>query len=105
MSAKTKLTVRPLADRVAIVPVKDEGSTMRNGLYIPDAAQEKPVQGRILAVGPGARDEHGNLIPIPLKVGDRVIFSKYAGAQVEVDGEEYLLIKEADVIAKLDEED
>ena len=96
---KTKLKVFPLADRVAIRPM-EETETMKGGLYIPDTAKEKPIQGEIIAVGPGRR-EKGEVIPMELKVGDRVIYGKYSGTQVELDNEEIILIKEADVIAKL----
>ena len=98
-ATKTKLKVFPLADRVAIKPV-EETAEMRGGLYIPDTAKEKPIQGEILAVGPG-RMERGARVPMELKVGDRVVYGKYTGTQVELDGEEIILIKESDVIAKL----
>jgi chaperonin GroES len=98
-ATKTKLKVFPLADRVAIKPV-EESAEMRGGLYIPDTAKEKPIQGEILAVGPG-RMEKGTRVPMELKVGDRVVYGKYTGTQVELDGEEIILIKESDVIAKL----
>src|SRR5437899_8691707 len=96
---KTKLNIFPLADRVAIKPL-EETETMKGGLYNPDTAKEKPIQGEIIAVGPGRR-EKGETIPMELKVGDRVIYGKYSGTQVELDNEEIILIKEADVIAKL----
>jgi chaperonin GroES len=73
---------------------------MRGGLYIPDTAKEKPIQGEVIAVGPG-RMEKGQRVPLELRVGDRVVYGKYTGSQVELDGEEIILIKEADVIAKL----
>ena len=98
-TTKAKLKVFPLADRVAIKPV-EESAEMRGGLYIPDTAKEKPIQGEILAVGPG-RMEKGVRVPMELKVGDRVVYGKYTGTQVELDGEEIILIKESDVIAKL----
>src|SRR5438094_309537 len=98
-TSKTKLKVFPLADRVAIRPI-EETETMKGGLYIPDTAKEKPIQGVIIAVGPGRR-EKGELVPMELKVGDRVIYGKYSGTQVELEGEEIILIKESDVIAKL----
>ncbi len=103
MATATKTTqkykVYPLADRVAIRPM-EETETMKGGLYIPDTAKEKPIQGEIVAVGPGRR-EKGETIPMELKVGDRVIYGKYSGTQVELNDEEIILIKEADVIAKL----
>ena len=98
-ATKAKFKVFPLADRVAIRPM-EETETMKGGLYIPDTAKEKPIQGEIIAVGPGRR-EKGEVIPMELKVGDRVIYGKYSGTQVELDNEEIILIKEADVIAKL----
>src|SRR5688572_10950935 len=94
-----KFMVYPLSDRVAIRPI-EETETMKGGLYIPDTAKEKPIQGEVIAVGPGRR-EKGELIPLELKVGDRVVYGKYSGTQVELDGEEIILIKESDVIAKL----
>src|SRR5213592_844269 len=98
-TSKTKLKVFPLADRVAIRPI-EETEQMKGGLYIPDTAKEKPIQGEVLAVGPGRR-EKGELVPLELKVGDRVVYGKYSGTQVELEGEEIILIKESDVIAKL----
>ena len=97
--SKSKLKVYPLADRVAIKPL-EETETMKGGLYIPDTAKEKPIQGEVIAVGPGRR-EKSDLVPMELKVGDRVVYGKYSGTQVELDGEEIILIKESDVIAKL----
>src|SRR6266852_2711990 len=99
IATKTKQKLLPLADRVAIRPM-EETETMKGGLYIPDTAKEKPIQGEILAVGHGRR-EKGEVIPMELKVGDRVVYGKYSGTQVELDNEEIILIKEADVIAKL----
>ena len=98
-ATKTKLKVFPLADRVAIRPM-EETEEMKGGLYIPDTAKEKPIQGDVLAVGPG-RMEKGARVPMELKVGDRVVYGKYTGTQVELEGEEIILIKESDVIAKL----
>jgi chaperonin GroES len=98
-ATKSKVKVFPLADRVVIRPM-EETATMKGGLYIPDTAKEKPIQGEVLAVGPGRR-EKGEVVPMELKVGDRVVYGKYSGTQVELDGEEVILIKESDVIAKL----
>ena len=98
-ATKTKLKVLPLADRVAIRPL-EETEEIRGGLYIPDTAKEKPIQGEVIAVGPG-RLEKGQRVPMELKVGDRVVYGKYTGSQVELGDEELILIKEADVIAKL----
>ncbi len=98
-AAKAKLKVHPLADRVAIRPL-EETETMRGGLYIPDTAKEKPQQGEIIAVGPG-RVETGDKVPMELKVGDRVLYGKYSGTEVQIDDEQVLIIKESDVLAKL----
>ena len=98
-ATKTKVKVFPLADRVAIRPM-EETEQMKGGLYIPDTAKEKPIQGVVIAVGPG-RIEKGERVPMELKVNDRVVYGKYSGTQVELEGEEVILIKEADVIAKL----
>src|SRR5258706_8464243 len=94
-----KYRVYPLAEGVAIRGM-EETETMKGGLYSPDTAKERPLQGEIIAVGAGRR-EKGETVPMELKVGDRVIYGKYSGTQVELDNEEIILIKEADVIAKL----
>ena len=91
--------VAPLSDRVVVKPL-EETEQMRGGLYIPDTAKEKPIQGEVIAVGPG-RMEKGQRVPMELKVGDRVVYGKYTGSQVELEEEEIILIKESDVIAKL----
>ena len=98
-ATKAKLKIVPLADRVAIRPSEDT-ETMKGGLYIPDTAKEKPIQGDVIAVGNG-RLEKGERVPMDLKVGDRVVYGKYSGTQVDLEGEEIILIKESDVIAKL----
>ena len=94
---KKKLGVRPLGDRVVVTPL-EETETMRGGLYIPDTAKEKPQQGRVAAVGPG-RYEKGERIPMELEVGQTVLYGKYSGTEVTVDDEQYLIIKESDVLA------
>ena len=93
------MKMKPLADRVIIKPSPAEEKT-KGGIILPDTAKEKPIQGEVIAVGPGRR-EKGEVVPMELKVGDRVVYGKYSGTQVELDGEEIILIKEADVIAKL----
>ncbi len=98
-ATKSKLKLYPLADRVAIRPL-EETETMRGGLYIPDTAKEKPMQGEVIAVGPG-RVEKGEKIPVELKVGDRVLYGKYSGTEVQLDDEQVLIVKESDVLAKL----
>ncbi len=94
-----KIKIHPLADRVAIRPL-EETETMRGGLYIPDTAKEKPMQGEIVACGPG-RVEKGERIALELKVGDRVLYGKYSGTEVKIDDEDILIVKESDVLAKL----
>ena len=94
---KSKLKLQPLGDRVVIRPL-EEAEEMRGGLYIPDTAKEKPQQGEIIAVGPG-RFEKGERIPVEVKVGQKVLYSKYAGTDVRVGDEEVLIIKESDVLA------
>jgi chaperonin GroES len=89
--------IAPLADRV-VVKALEETETMRGGLYIPDTAKEKPQQGEIVAVGPG-RTEDGKRIPMEVKVGDKVLYGKYSGTEVTVEGEQYLILRESDVLA------
>jgi chaperonin GroES len=89
--------VQPLADRV-VVKATEETEQMRGGLYIPDTAKEKPQQGEIVAVGPG-RYEEGQRVPMELKVGDKVLYGKYSGTEVTVDAEQYLILRESDVLA------
>jgi chaperonin GroES len=95
-----KVKIKPLADRVVVEPM-EETEEMRGGLYIPDTAKEKPMQGTVVATGPGRRTEKGELIAVELKAGDRILYGKYSGTEVTVDGNEYLIIKESDVLAVL----
>jgi len=88
---------RPLHDRVVVRRVEEDTKT-KGGIIIPDTAQEKPMQGEIIAVGPGGRDESGKLIPIDLKPGDFVLFGKWSGTEVKLDGEELLIMKESDIM-------
>ena len=92
---------RPLHDRVVIKRIEAEEKSA-GGIIIPDTAKEKPQQGEVIAVGPGGRDETGKLIPIDLKAGDRVLFGKWSGTEVKLDGEEYLIMKESDVMGVLE---
>jgi chaperonin GroES len=98
-SATTGVKISPLADRV-VVRALEETEQMRGGLYIPDTAKEKPQQGEIVAVGPG-RYEKDVRIPMELKVGNKVLYGKYSGTEVTVDGEQYLILRESDVLAVL----
>lgn len=90
--------LRPLADRVVIKPL-EETEEMRGGLYIPDTAKEKPQQGEVVAVGPGRVTDEGERIPPDVKEGDRVLYGKYSGTEVSVGGEQYLILRESDVLA------
>ena len=91
---------RPLQDRVMIRRIEQD-SKSPGGIIIPDTAKEKPQEGEVVAVGPGGRDETGKLIPIDLKVGDRVLFGKWSGTEVKIDGEELLIMKESDIMGVL----
>ena len=92
--------IKPLADRVLIEPAPAEEKT-ESGLYIPDNAKEKPMQGKVIAVGPGKKDENGKAIPMEIKVGDKVLYGKYSGTEVSVEGKDYLIVRESDVFAIL----
>ena len=91
---------RPLHDRVVVKRIEAEDQTP-GGIIIPDSAKERPSQGEVTAVGPGGRDEAGKLIPIDLKVGDRVLFGKWSGTEVKIDGQELLIMKESDIMGVL----
>ena len=93
---------RPLHDRVVVERI-DADAKSAGGILIPDSAQEKPSQGEIVAVGPGGRDENGKLIPIDLKKGDRVLFGKWSGTEVKIDGEDLLIMTETDIMGVLQE--
>jgi chaperonin GroES len=93
---------RPLHDRVVVERIDPEFKSA-GGIIIPDTAQEKPSQGEIIAVGPGGRDESGKLIPLDIKVGDRVLFGKWSGTEVKLDGQELLIMKESDIMGVLQE--
>ncbi len=93
--AKTKF--RPLHDRVVVKRVEAEEKS-KGGIIIPDTAKEKPQEGEVVAVGPGGRDENGKLVPMDLKAGDRVLFGKWSGTEVKLDGDELLIMKESDIM-------
>jgi chaperonin GroES len=93
---------RPLHDRVVVTRIDAEGKT-GGGIIIPDTAKEKPTEGAVIAVGPGGRDESGKLIPIDLKEGDRVLFGKWSGTEVKIDGAEYLIMKESDIMGVIEQ--
>jgi len=93
---------RPLHDRVLVRRVEQEEKTS-GGIIIPDTAKEKPMEGEVIAIGPGGRDETGKLIPIDVEVGDRVLFGKWSGTEVRIDGEELLIMKESDIMGVIEE--
>jgi chaperonin GroES len=93
---------RPLHDRVVVTRIDAENKTA-GGIIIPDTAKEKPTEGEVIAVGPGGRDESGKLIPIELKKGDRVLFGKWSGTEVKIDGVEYLIMKESDIMGVIEQ--
>ena len=97
-----KLKFRPLHDRVVVKRIEPDEKT-KGGIIIPDTAKEKPQEGEVVAVGPGGRDEAGKLVPIDLQAGDRVLFGKWSGTEVKIDGEELLIMKESDIMGVLEE--
>jgi len=98
MGKKAASKIQPLADRV-VVQALEESEQMRGGLYIPDTAKEKPSQGEVVAAGPGKLSDEGTRVPLDVKVGDRVLYGKYSGTDVTLDGEEYLILRETDILA------
>ena len=94
------VSIKPLEDRI-VVQANEGDQTTASGLVIPDTAKEKPQEGEVVAVGPGRIDDNGNRVPLDVAVGDRVIYSKYGGTEVKVDGEEYLILSARDVLATL----
>ena len=92
---------RPLGDRVLIKRVEEEEKT-KGGIIIPDTAKEKPQEGEVIAVGPGARDEKGALVPLAVKNGDRILFGKWSGTEIKLDGEELLIMKESDIMGVIE---
>jgi chaperonin GroES len=98
MGKNTASRIQPLADRV-VVKAMEEAEQMRGGLYIPDTAKEKPSQGHVMAVGPGKLSEEGKRLAPDVKVGDKVLYGKYSGTDITLDGEEFLILRESDVLA------
>jgi chaperonin GroES len=92
------MKVRPLQDRVLIKRLEDETERTKGGLYIPDSAKEKPQQGKVMAVGKGRVNEDGKVTPLDVKAGDKVLFGKYSGSEIKVDGEELLIMREEDIL-------
>jgi chaperonin GroES len=101
MSKKTNSKIRPLQDRLIVERIEGEEKTA-GGLYIPDSAKEKPQQGRVLAVGKGKVREDGKVQPLDLKEGDKILFGKYAGTEIKIEGEDYLIMREDDVLGVLE---
>jgi chaperonin GroES len=95
------MSFRPLHDRVLVRRVEEEGRT-KGGIIIPDTAKEKPMEGEVIAVGPGARDEKGVMVPMSVKAGDRVLFGKWSGTEVKLNGEELMIMKESDIMGILE---
>ena len=94
------MSFRPLGDRVLVKRVEEEAKT-KGGIIIPDTAKEKPQEGEVIAVGPGARDEDGKRVPMDVKVGDRILFGKWSGSEVKLDAEDLLIMKESDILGVL----
>ena len=95
------MAFRPLGDRVLVKRVEEESKT-KGGIIIPDTAKEKPQEGEVLAVGPGGRDEDGDYIAMDVKVGDRILFGKWSGTEVKIDGDDLIIMKESDILGVLD---
>ncbi len=99
-AVKTKTKLVPLADRIVITPLKQDEVTA-SGLVIPDTAKEKPQQGEVVAVGPGHLDDNNKRVPVDVSVGDRILYAKYTGTEIKLDGEDYIVLNEREVLAKL----
>jgi len=99
-ASKSKTKLVPLADRIVITPLKQDEVTA-SGLVIPDTAKEKPQQGEVVAVGPGRLDDNGKRVALDVAVGDRILYAKYTGTEVKLDNEEYIVLNEKDILAKL----
>jgi chaperonin GroES len=94
--------IRPLYDRIVVKRIDESAEKTASGLFIPDSAKEKPQEGEVVAVGKGKRNEEGKLIELDVKVGDRILFGKYSGSDIKVDGEEYMIMREDEVLGVLD---
>ncbi len=99
-AAKAKTRLVPLADRIVITPLKQDEMTA-SGLVIPDTAKEKPQQGEVVAVGPGRLDDNGKRVPLDVAVGDRILYAKYTGTEIKLDNDEYIVLNDKDILAKL----
>jgi chaperonin GroES len=98
------MKIRPLYDRVVVKRVEDKEAAMQGGLYIPDSAKEKPQEGEVVAIGKGKRLEDGKLVALDVQVGDRILFGKYSGSDIKLDGQEYLIMREDEILGILDKQ-
>ena len=96
------MKIRPLYDRIVVKRITDETEKTAGGLFIPDSAKEKPQEGEVIAVGQGKRADDGKLMPLDVKAGDRILFGKYSGSDIKMDGEEYMIMREDEVLGVLD---
>ena len=99
------MKLRPLHDRILVERIEEEEAQVKGGIIIPDSAKEKPQQGKVIAVGNGKRQEDGSIAPLDVKAGDRILFAKYAGTEVKIDDTEYLIFREDEVLAILEEKE
>ena len=95
------MSVKPLGDRVLVQPI-EQAEVQKGGIIIPDTAKEKPQEGKVVAIGTGKRDDHGKLIPFEVKKGDRVLISKYGGTEIKIDGKDYLIMREDDILGVIE---
>ena len=98
------MKIRPLYDRIVVKRIEDDTEKTAGGLFIPDSAKEKPQQGEVIAVGQGKRSEDGKLMPLDVKAGDRILFGKYSGSDIKMDGEEYMIMREDEILGILDKQ-
>ncbi len=98
------MKIRPLYDRVVVKRVEEKEAAMQGGLYIPDSAKEKPQEGEVVAIGKGKRLEDGKLVALDVQVGDRILFGKYSGSEIKLDGEEYMIMREDEILGILDKQ-
>jgi chaperonin GroES len=96
------MKIRPLYDRIVVKRIEESADKTASGLYIPDSAKEKPQEGEVIAVGQGKRSDDGKLMPLDVKAGDRILFGKYSGSDIKLDGEEYMIMREDEVLGVLD---
>jgi chaperonin GroES len=101
IGARIRMSIRPLGDRVLVQPIEEE-EVKKGGIIIPDTAKEKPQEGKVIALGTGKRDDNGKLVPFTVKKGDRVLISKYGGTEVKIDGKEYQILREEDILGVIE---